>query len=107
MISFDDFSKVELRVGEILEAEKIEHSDKLLALKVSLGEKTKQIVAGIGKQYRPSQLIGKKVAIVANLEPRSLMGYTSEGMLLAGHDKNNEPVLLELRKKAHNGSRIS
>lgn len=106
MISFEDFNKVQLRVGEITEAKKIDKSDKLLLLKVSLGEKTVQIVAGIGRQYTPEQLQGEKIAVLANLKPKSLMGFVSEGMLLAGHNEKGEPVLLKLEKSALNGSAI-
>ena len=86
MINFDDFKKVELKVVKVLEAERVEGSEKLLKLSVSLGEEKRQIIAGIGKAYLPEDLIGKSVVIVANLEPRTLMGLESQGMLLAASD---------------------
>lgn len=83
LISIDDFAKVDIRIGEILEAEKIEKSDKLLKLQVNIREKTIQVVAGIAKNYSVDELINKKVAVVVNLQPTKLFGTKSEGMLLA------------------------
>ena len=82
-ISFDDFTKLDLRVASILKAEKVKKSNKLLKLQVDLGFEKRQILAGIAKHFKPDQLIGKKVAIVANLKPRELMGEISQGMVLA------------------------
>ena len=101
-INYEEFSKVKLRIVEILKAERVEGSDKLLKLEVDDGEpfdpaqgkKTRQIIAGIGKAYEPENLIGKKIVIVANLEPRKLMGLESQGMLLAASTENEGPVLL-------------
>lgn len=83
MINYDQFSQIELKVATILEAERVEGSEKLIKLQLSLGEEKRQIVAGIGKSYQPEELIDKQIIIVANLEPRSLMGQESQGMLLA------------------------
>ena len=83
MITYDDFAKIELKVAKILEAERVEGSDKLLKFKADIGSETRQILAGIGKKYNPEDLIGKEIIIVANLEPRALMGFESQGMLLA------------------------
>ncbi len=86
-IAFDDFTKIDLRVGTILAAEKIKKSNKLLKLSVDLGEEShRQIVAGIAKSYDSDQLIGKQVVVVANLKPAKLMGETSQGMILAAND---------------------
>jgi methionine--tRNA ligase beta chain len=93
ILKFEDFKKADLRVGKILRAEKIENSEKLLKLQVDLGTEKRQIVAGIGKFYSPDDLIGGEVIVVANLEPRSLMGFESRGMLLAASDK--EAVVLK------------
>ncbi len=83
-IQFEDFLKVQLKVGEIVEAEKHPNADRLLALKVEVGEdRPRSIVAGIAAKYTPDQLVGKKIVIVANLKPRKLRGVLSEGMLLA------------------------
>jgi methionyl-tRNA synthetase len=86
-IEYDDFAKLELRVAEILGAERVPKSDKLLKLSVNAGEpQPRQIVAGIGLHYEPEALIGKRVVIVANLKPRKLMGLESQGMVLAASD---------------------
>lgn len=95
LISINDFAKVQLRVGQVLTAERIEGSEKLLKLKVDLGEERepRQILAGIAKFYTPEQLLGRKIAVVANLKPAKLMGQLSEGMLLAASDDNNLELL--------------
>ncbi len=82
-ITIDDFLKVELRVGEVKVAEKVKGADKLLRMEVDLGTETRQIVAGIAKAYDPEKLIGRKVVIVANLQPRKLRGLESNGMIVA------------------------
>ncbi|MDQ5882988.1 MAG: methionyl-tRNA synthetase [Patescibacteria group bacterium] len=83
MITYEDFKKLDLRVAKILAAEKIENSEKLLKLLVDLGGEKRQIIAGIGKYYQPDELLNKQIIIVANLEPKQLMGEESQGMLLA------------------------
>ncbi len=87
MISIDDFSKIDLRAGTVLEAEKIEKSDRLLKLKVDLGAEIRQVVAGIAKSYSPETIIGKQVIVVANLKEAKLMGEVSQGMVLAASHK--------------------
>lgn len=107
MINFEDFQKVELKIAKILEASRVEGSDKLLKLKVSLGESgERQIIAGIGKSYEPDFLIGKEIAIVANLEPRMLMGLESQGMILAAKGEAG-PIILFPEKEVPPGSGIS
>jgi len=81
-VSFDDFEKIDLRVAEIVEVEAVPKSNKLLKMKIDVGEE-RTIVAGIGKDYTPEDLIGKKIAVVVNLKPTKLMGVASHGMLLA------------------------
>lgn len=93
-ITYDDFSRLDLRVAEIVECEKMEKADKLLILKVKLGEEQRTIVAGIAQHYEPAELIGKKVVIVANLQPAKLRGTMSEGMLLAASDDERVEVLM-------------
>ncbi len=93
MISFDDFQKLDLRVAQVKEAERVEKSDKLIRLIVNLGEEERQILAGIGKAYRPEELVGKKLAIVANLETKMMLGYESQGMVLAA-DLDGVPSVL-------------
>jgi len=93
MITFEDFQKIGLRVAKILSAERVEGSEKLLRLEVDLGDEKRQIVAGIGKKYEPEKLIGWQIVIVADLEPRTLMGLESQGMLLAASGEDG-PVLI-------------
>lgn len=104
MISIDDFKKIDLRVAKIMEAERVEGSEKLLKLQVDMGEEKRQIVAGIGLAYNPEALIGKEIIIVANLEPRLLMGVESQGMLLAA--SSDYPVLLQPELEVVPGSPI-
>jgi len=82
-ISIDEFAKTELRVAKIVSAEPVPKSDKLLKLKVEMGGETRQVVSGISKWYKPEDLTGKKVILVANLAPAKLRGEISEGMILA------------------------
>lgn len=105
MISFDDFKKADLRIATILSAERVEGSEKLLKLRVSLGDEERQIIAGIGKRYAPDTLIGRQIVIVANLEPRMLMGLESQGMLLAA-DTPEGPVLLQPDQDVSSGAVI-
>ncbi|MBC8282174.1 MAG: methionine--tRNA ligase subunit beta, partial [Nitrospinae bacterium] len=90
-ITIDEFMKVDLRTGKILEAEKVKKSKKLVQLKVDIGTETRQILAGIAESFEPEDLIGRTVIIVANLKPAKLMGIESQGMLLAA---NNDGSLL-------------
>ncbi len=83
LMGIDDFKKVALKVGEIIECEKVPNSKKLLKLKLKIGDKEKQIVSGISEHYKPDELIGKLIIVVDNLKPSKLMGIDSEGMLLA------------------------
>lgn len=106
MISFDEFSKLELRVGTVLEVEDVEESEKLIKLKVDLGEGTpRQILAGVKQWYKPEDFVGKQVVIVANLEPRTMMGLESQGMMLAA-DTEKGPVFLTVPKKISPGTKI-
>ena len=104
-ISIQDFSKIHLRVGQILSAEAIPKSNKLLKLKVDIGSEQRQIVAGIGQKYSPEALIGKKVAVVVNLKPAKLMGVESQGMVLAAGDQEVQS-LLTLLEDAPPGTQI-
>jgi len=92
-ITIDDFAKIKLRVGKVLEAEKVEKSDKLLKLKVSLGNEERIIVSGIAQYYEPQELIGKNLIVLANLKPRKIFGIESHGMLLAAKDGERLTVL--------------
>jgi methionyl-tRNA synthetase len=93
-ISIDDFMKVELRVGQVKVAEKVKGADKLLRLEVDIGTEVRQLVAGIALAYKPEELIGRKVVIVANLQPRKLRGLESNGMIVAASvGEDGKPVL--------------
>lgn len=104
-ISIDDVMKLELKTAEIVSAERVEKSEKLIKLEVSLKDEKRTIVAGIGKSYNPEELIGKKIVIVANLAPRQLFGIQSNGMLLAASNKDTLS-LLSIDKDIDSGSPI-
>lgn len=104
-ISIEDFAKVELKVGEILTAEKVENADKLLKFSVKVGKETRTIVSGIAKYYSPGELIGKEVVVVANLKPAKLKGIMSEGMLLCAVD-GDKVVLITPMVKVNSGSKV-
>ncbi len=107
LISIDDFSKVDLRVGEVKSAERVKGADKLLHLKVDVGEQEpRSIVAGIALGYEPEQLIGRKVVIVANLQPRKLRGLTSQGMIVAASPEGGLPILAGFHEDVPVGSRL-
>lgn len=105
-ITIEDFAKIKIRVGTVLEAEKVEKSDKLLKLKVSLGDEERTIVSGIAQYYKPEELIGKQVIVLANLKPRKIFGIESHGMLLAAKDGENLTVLTT-DKNVETGSPVS
>lgn len=105
-ISYDDFSKLDLRIGTIIGGEAVPKSTKLLDLEISIGdneEDKKHIIAGIGEGYSPTDLIGQQVLVIINLEPRSLMGRTSEGMILAASGDSG-PIVLNPEKTVPNGT---
>lgn len=93
-VDADTFFKVDLRVGRILEAERVPKSDKLIKMKVDIGLEQRTIVGGIGKAYEPADLLNRQVVVVANLAPRKLMGIESHGMLLAASDNASKPYLV-------------
>jgi methionyl-tRNA synthetase len=107
-IDITDFTKVDLRVGEVLTAERIPKADKLLLLSVDIGEeKPRQILAGIAQYYEPEQLVGRKIAVVANLKPRKLRGHESQGMLLAASvGEEGKPVIATFTEDVPNGARL-
>jgi methionyl-tRNA synthetase len=106
-IAIDDFAKVDLRVGLVLSAERVKGSDKLLHLKVDLAEaEPRSIVAGIAEAYAPEPLIGRKVVIVANLQPRKLRGLESNGMIVAASIEGGKPVLASFLEDVPVGARL-
>ncbi|MCS7201006.1 MAG: methionine--tRNA ligase subunit beta [Patescibacteria group bacterium] len=106
MIKIDDFLKLDLRVAKILNAERIEESDKLIKIQIDIGSEKRTIVAGIGNKYKPEELIGQLIVVVSNLEPKMIKGVKSEGMLLAVNSKNG-PVLVVPLEQVLAGERVS
>jgi methionyl-tRNA synthetase len=105
-ITIDDFAKVELRVAQVKVAEKVKGADKLLRLEVDLGTEVRQIVAGIAEAYAPETLVGRKVVIVANLQPRKLRGLESNGMIVAASLEGGKPVLAAFLEEVPVGARL-
>lgn len=107
-IEIGDFAKVEMRVGEILTAERVPKSDKLLRFTVDLGEaEPRQILAGIAEHYEPEKMVGRKVAVVSNLKPRKLRGFESQGMILAASvGEEGKPVIATFNEDVPNGARL-
>jgi methionyl-tRNA synthetase len=106
-ITIDDFLKIELRVGEVKVAERVKGTDKLLRLEVDIGSEVRQVVAGIAKAYEPEKLIGRKVVIVANLQPRKLRGLESNGMIVAASvGDDGQPVLAGFLEEVPAGAKL-
>jgi len=106
-ITIEDFSKVELRVGRVVSAERVKNADKLLHMKIDIGESApRTIVAGIAEAYSPEQMLGRKVVIVANLQPRTLRGITSDGMIVAASLEGGRPVLAGFLEDVPVGARL-
>lgn len=103
-IQFDDFEKIDLRVGTILQAEKHPKADKLLVFQVKLGDETRQIISGVAKDFTPEEMIGKNVIVVTNLKPRKLRGMESQGMILFAEDGDK---LMEVTSPASSGSAVN
>jgi tRNA-binding protein len=105
-ISIEEFARIDLRVGLVEKAEHIPGT-RLLKLIVDLGGEKRQIISGIAEYYKPEDLVGKKVVVVANLKPKKIRGYLSEGMILAaGCEKGQKPVLVTVGEEAQPGWRI-
>ena len=107
-IEIDDFAKVDLRVGQVLSAERIPKADKLLLMKIDIGEEQpRQVLAGIAQYYEPEKLIGRKVVVVANLKPRKLRGLESQGMVVAAsYGEEGRPVIATFTEDVPNGARL-
>jgi methionyl-tRNA synthetase len=106
-IELDDFAKVELKTGTILNAEKVEKADKLLKLEVDLGTEKRVIVSGIALHYQPEQIIGQQVVVVTNLAPRKMRGIESNGMILMAEDASGKLQFVQAGGEANNGSKVS
>jgi methionyl-tRNA synthetase len=106
-IAIDDFTKVDLRVGQVVSAEPVKGADKLLHMKIDIGEpQPRTIVAGIAEAYKPDQMVGRKVVIVANLQPRKLRGIESNGMIVAASVEGGKPVLAGFLEEIAVGARL-
>ncbi|MBX3095802.1 MAG: methionine--tRNA ligase subunit beta, partial [Fimbriimonadaceae bacterium] len=105
-ISIEEFFRLNLRIARVIEATRVEGSDKLMKLQVRVGDDERQIIAGIAQQYAPEALIGRQVCVVFNLKPAKLMGLESQGMIMAADDPNGGAILLEPDKEAPEASRI-
>lgn len=106
-IEFDDFAKMDIRVGEIIAAEKMEKSKKLLKLTVNDGIKERTILSGIAEHFKPEEVIGKQVSFLANLAPRKMMGLESEGMILMAEDSDGSLSFVQPDKKIWNGATVN
>ncbi len=107
IIEYDDFAKLDLRVGKIVDAQKHPNADKLLLLKVDIGEETpRTILAGIAAWYKPEELVGKEIVVVANLKPRKMRGIFSEGMLLAATDSTGKPIIVTPSEYVEPGAKV-
>ncbi len=105
-ISIEDFTKVELKVGTIVSAEKHPKADRLLVEQIDLGTETRQIVSGIASTFKPEEVIGKKVIVVTNLKPVKLRGVESQGMILCASNENDLDILT-IVKDLPNGTKVS
>ncbi len=108
LIEIDDFAKVDLRVGQVVSAERIPKADKLLLMKIDIGEEQpRQVLAGIAQYYEPEKLINRKVVVVANLKPRKLRGFESQGMVVAAsYGEEGQPVIATFTEDVPNGARL-
>jgi len=105
-IEFDDFMKMDIRTGTILEAEKVAKTKKLLKLKIDTGIDQRTVVSGIAEYFEPEKIIGKQVSILVNLKPRKLRGIESQGMILMAEDKDGKLVFVAPEQKVSNGSEV-
>ncbi len=105
IIDINEFAKLDLRIGRIANAERIEGSKKLIRLEVDIGNEQRQVVAGIAEEYRPENLIGEFIPVLVNLKPAKLMDVESQGMILAV-DVNGKPILLHPDKEVPAGSKV-
>ena len=106
MLTIDEFAKVELKVATIVAAEAHPNADRLLVLRIDLGDETRQLVAGIRAHYQPEELIGKQIVVVANLEPAKLRGVESQGMLLAATDAEGRLAIVTPEKPVAAGAKV-
>ena len=104
-VSIEEFSRIDLRVGKVISAERIPKTKRLIKLIVDLGAEKRQIIAGLGEWYSPEYFVGKYVIIVANLKPKKIRGVESQGMILAA-DAPGKPVILTVAEEVPVGTRV-
>jgi methionyl-tRNA synthetase len=105
-IGIEDFAKVEMRVGLVKTAERVAGADRLLQLQVDIGDEVRQIVAGLALAYKPEDLVGRKVVVVTNLQPRKLRGVESNGMIVAASTPDGSPVLAGFLEEVPVGAKL-
>lgn len=105
-IKYEDFKKIDLRVGKVVSAEDVKGSKNLVKLIVDIGDEKRQIITGLKRWYKPDELEGKFIIVIANLEPKKFMGLESKGMLLATID-TEKPILLTVEEEVPPGTRIA
>src|SRR3989344_7214959 len=106
MLNIDDFKKLNIVIGTIESIEDIDSSDKLYKFTINIGNENRQILGGLKLSYQKEELLNKQVLILANLEPRKMMGLESQGMILATSDETGKPVIIQPLKEVQNGSII-
>lgn len=112
-MTIEEFQKVELKIGRVVTAKRVEGSEKLLRLEVDLGgpdpehPEVRQVISGIAKSYAPEDLLQKEIVMVANLDPREVMGFTSQGMILCARDADGKPVTLTVEREVAPGTEIT
>jgi len=105
-VNFGDWSKLDIRIGTITEAEKAEGAEKLMKMQVDFGEEQRQIIASIAEYYKPEDLVGKQCPFLFNLEPKSFRGHESQGMILA-IDSESNCILMHPNMEVENGAKVS
>ena len=106
MITIDDFAKIDLRLAKVIAAERVEKADKLLKLRLKVGDSERTVVSGIAKHYSPEDMVGRTVVIVANLKPAKLRGIMSEGMILCAEDAEGKLGLVTVEGGFPDGSEV-
>lgn len=106
MITIDDFKKIEIKIGTIETVEEIEGSEKLYKFSINIGTETRQILGGLKTSYQKEELLGKQVLILTDLEPRTMMGLESQGMILAASNSDGKPVIISPIQEVPNGTSI-
>ncbi len=106
LVSIEEFSKMDIRIGKVLRAERVQGTVRLIKLEVDLGEGRRQIIAGIGEEYEPEDLTGIEIVVLANLKPKKIKGLLSEGMLLAAALEGKKPVLIVPEKEVPPGTPV-